>query len=115
MEQEEVIHKGTKVFISREEDQYDEAVQPSCAAMGGNLMYRLPRVQDQNATFKDQEGHPESIRWFSRTGSQLEQANAVTEVVIPYLIKENSTNVTILLVLEEQSLSGLSWEDTFPC
>ena len=114
MEQEQAIHKGTKVFIFREEDQFEDAVQPDCAVMGGNLMYRLPRVQDQNATFQDQAGHRGSIRWFSRTGTQLEQANAVTEVVIPHLIRENATNVTILLVLEEQSLSGLSWEDTFP-
>ena len=114
MEQEQAIHKGVKVFIFREEDQFENAVQASCAVMGGNLMYRLPRVQDQNATFQDQAGHHGSIRWLSRMGTQLEQANAVTEIVIPHLVKENATNVTILLVLEEQSLNGLSWEDTFP-
>ena len=34
MEQEDVVHKGTKVFIFREEDQFDSAVQPECAVMG---------------------------------------------------------------------------------
>ena len=54
MEQEDVVHKGTKVFIIMEEDQFDEAVQLTCTVMGGDLMYRLPRVQDKNATFTDQ-------------------------------------------------------------
>ena len=78
------MHKGTKVFIFIEEDKFDAAEQHVFAVMGGSLMYRLPRVQDPNATFTDQEGHEESIRWFSRTGSQLEQANTVEEVVIPH-------------------------------
>ena len=109
-----MVYKGTKVFIFREEDQFNAAVQPVCAVIGGSLMYRLPRVQDENATFTDQEGQDESIRWFSRTGPQLEKANAVAEVVIPHLVKENATNVTIVLALEEQSLNSLNWEDTFP-
>ena len=114
MERDDVAHKGTKVFIFREESQFSTAMQPACAVIGGSLIYRLPRVQDENATFADQQGHNKSIRWFSRTGSQLEQANAVTEVVIPELVKQNITNVTIVLAPEEQSLNCLNWEDTFP-
>ena len=114
MEQEVVVHKGVKVYIFREEDQFSDAVQPDCAVMGGSMMYRFPRAQDPDAMFKDQAGHRVSIRWFSRTGTQLEQAKAVTDVVIPHLIKENVTDVTILLVLEEASLNGHNWEDTFP-
>ena len=114
MEQETVPHRGVKVYIFREEDQFTDAVQPACAVMGGNMMYRLPRVQDQDEMFRDQLGHTKSIRWFSRTGSQLEQASAVTEVVIPHMVKENVTNMTILLVLEEQNINNLNWEDTFP-
>ena len=67
MEQEQATHKGVKVFIFREDDQFDRAVQPECAVVGGNLIYRLPRVQDQNATFQDQIGHRVICLYTGRT------------------------------------------------
>ena len=86
MEQDIVVHKGTNLYVYREEIQFSTSVQPVCAVIGGGLIFQLPQVQDENALFSDQYGHTGSIRWFSRQDPQLEQANTVLEVVIPELV-----------------------------
>ena len=114
MESMTTQHRGAKVHMFNEDHQFTGAVQPACAVVSGSLSYRLPRVQDENDPYSDLREHNNSIRWYSRVGTQEEQAEAVTAVVIPDLLKNNITDVTILLALEEQILSRLDWTDTFP-
>ena len=100
-------HNSGQVFIFREEMQFQRPVQAGCAVVAGPLTITLPRAKDGiNSTIDDPESNT-SIRWYSRTGPQAEQAEAVLDVVIPDLIKENSTDVMIVLALEEFHLEDL--------
>ena len=107
-------HGGGQIYRFREETHFRVPVQTNCAFLSGGLTFRLPRVQDTTNLYQDiTEQDTSAIMWYSRTGTQAEQADAVLEVVIPDLLHHNIRSATIILALEEQHLKDLDWEDTF--
>ena len=64
--------------------------------------------------YNEQAGRRASNHWYSRTGTQRGQANAILEVVLPDLAEDNILKAVILLALEEQNLRELDWQETFP-
>ena len=108
-------HEGGQLYRFNEDTQFQRPVQPSCVFVSGGLAFRLPRVQDPSKLYQDITNEDtSSVLWYSRTGTQAEQAAAVLEVIIPDLLQLNIRNATIILALEEQHLKDLDWEDTFP-
>ena len=79
-----------KFYMFLEEAAYKKAIQPKFAVVGGGITFRLPRVQDAANTYSDiDKDEPGSIRWYSRTGSQIDQAEMVLDMVAHDLLKEN--------------------------
>ena len=114
MQKDVRLHNLGNIHRFWEEDQFEGAVQPACVVMSGALTYRLPRVQDANDMYNEQAGRRASIHWYSRTGTQRGQANAILKVVLPDLAQDNISKAVILLALEEQNLRELDWQETFP-
>ena len=114
LDYEVVPHNNGQVFIFREEAQFNKPVQTGCAVLAGPLTITLPRAKDGTNSTVDDPDATSSIRWYSRTGPQAQQAEAIVDVVILDLVKENSTDVIIVLALEERNLEDLDWGDTFP-
>ena len=106
-------HRDGTIYRFREEPFFKHLVQPVGVMLSGPLTYRLPRAHDNNNPDGDMTDHTGSIIWYSRTGTQWDQAEAVFEVVIPDLIRENIRDCMIILALEDHNLQTLNWTETF--
>ena len=114
MQSETTQHGGAKVHAFNKDENFNLPVQVGCVFVGGSLAFRLPKVYNINDPTEDMQNHYCSIRYYSRVGTQKEQADAISAVVIPDLIARNITQVPIIFAPEEAVLSSLEWTETFP-
>ena len=111
---EPLEHGAARVHAFSEDQYFNIPVQVGCVFVGGSLAYRISKVYNINDPTEDMEGQMMSIRYYSRVGTQKEQADAIITVVIPNLISHNITQVPIIFAPEEAVLPSLEWTETFP-
>ena len=115
MGQDHRPHGDGTIYTFREESLFIDPVQPVCAMISGPLTFRLPKAYDNDNPDGDinSSKNSESIIWYSRSGRQWDQAEAVLDIVIPDLIRENVRECVIILALEDHNLKELNWAETF--
>ena len=110
---EPLQHGAVRVHAFSEDQYFNLPVQVGSVFVGGSLAFRISKVFNINDPTEDMENHYSSIRYYSRVGTQKEQADAIFMVVIPDLVARNITQVPIIFAPEEAVLTSLVWTETF--
>ena len=105
---EPLQHGAAKVHAFSEDQYFNVPVQVGCVFVGGSLAYRISKVYNINNPTEDMEDQMMSIRYYSRVGTQKEQADAIFMVMIPDLVSRNITQVPIIFAPEEAVASMLA-------